>query len=798
MPLFWLSLAFIAGIGVAASISLPVPVWLGSAAGSLSGACGMYFLAPRLARRFSRRSAPSHPSPLFPRLAFLFLAGAVFTGGAARYQGAQPTLTPGFIAWYNDLQTPLAIEGVIVEPPDERDTYTNLRIAVDQLHLRGEVLFEAAQGLLLAKVSPASAPVGGWRYGDRVRVEGQLQTPPEDETFSYRAYLERQGIHSYMGKADARFLLHGQGNPLLAALYALRQRALETIYRIYPDPEASLLAGILLGIETGIPQSVQEAFKNTGTSHLIAISGFNIAIIAGLFATLFGKLLGVRRGSVAAILGIAAYTILVGASASVLRAAIMGCLGLIAHQVGRRQAAVNSLVFTAALMSLFNPYTPWDIGFQLSFAATLGLVLYADPLAHWAQHQLEARLPKTLAERLAGPLAEYFLFTLAAQILTLPLMAYHFGNISLVAFAVNPLALPVQPPIMTLGGLAVIAGLIWLPLGKLLGLLAWPFVVYTIRVIELFARIPGGVIRLGELALPVLLLVFGVILAWTVLGKRFRGWATALGPSTLLVALAILTVNVWRSALSAPDGRLRVTILEVGAGDGVLIQTPTGRNVLIDGGKSVSKLSDALGRRLPPNALDLDWLVVANPGDDQLTAVPRLFERFRVAQVLWAGPTHGTRAGRDVQAALVVMGIPQTRAEAGQALDLGGGARLRVIHVGQRGATLLLEFDRFRLLLPLGADFETLETLRNGAALGPVSALVLADSGYAPINPPEWIAALNPQVVMISVPLPAREELPPFETLEILAGYNVLRTDLNGWISLSSDGQALSVEVERK
>ncbi|MEJ2601096.1 MAG: ComEC/Rec2 family competence protein, partial [Anaerolineales bacterium] len=186
-----------------------------------------------------------------------------------------------------------------------------------------------------------------------------------------------------MNQASARLLLHDQGNFLLAWVYALKRRALGTVYQIFPDPEASLMAGILLGVETGIPGPVQQAFQATGTSHIIAISGFNITILAGLFSTLFVKLLGKRRRYLAAGLSAAAiglYTIRVGAEAAVVRAALMGALALFARQVGRQQDGLNSLGLVAALMALANPNILWDVGFQLSFMATLGLVLYAEPL----------------------------------------------------------------------------------------------------------------------------------------------------------------------------------------------------------------------------------------------------------------------------------------------------------------------------------------------------------------------------------------------------------------------------------
>jgi hypothetical protein len=143
-------------------------------------------------------------------------------------------------------------------------------------------------------------------------------------------------------------------------------------------------------------------------------------------------------------------------------------------------------------------------------------------------------------------------------------------------------------------------------------------------------------------------------------------------------------------------------------------------------------------------------------------------------------------------------GISPLKAMPGQVLDLGDGAVLRVLTVGLRGATLLLEWERFRLLLPLGMNLDDVETLGYGDVIGNVSALLLADSGYAPSNPPEWIANLQPQVVLISVSAGDKEGLPSPETLELLQGYALLRTDRNRWIELSTDGEQMWVEVERK
>ena len=202
--------------------------------------------------------------------------------------------------------------------------------------------------------------------------------------------------------------------------------------------------------------------------------------------------------------------------------------------------------------------------------------------------------------------------------------------------------------------------------------------------------------------------IYLLILALTVWRAQLEVKLSTLGPVTILAALGLVTVFVWRAGFSAADGRLHVVILDVSeggrSGNGILIRTPGGRSLLIDGGPSARRLSDGLGRRLPFTNRGLDWLVVAAPGDEQTLSLPQALERFHPANVLWAGPTHGTVGARNLQAAFVQLGISPVNAVHGQALDLGDGAALRVLYAGESGAVLLLEWGNFRALLPVGID----------------------------------------------------------------------------------------------
>ncbi len=792
-PLLWVSVAFLAGIVLAAHFHVSILIWLALALVMVV----LLIMRPRFwpsSPYGTQPTANGRPSSLlvFSCLLVLFL-------GASRYVLATtPPSTPQ-VDWFNDRQYELFVTGTLVDPPDVRDTYTNLRVRAQFMQTTKDEF--KVGGLLLARV-----PVNQtYEYGQIVRLRGYLQTPNETEDFSYRDYLARQDIHSVMTDAEVTVLPGTTANPFFAAVYSLKARLLDNVYRLFLDPEASLLAGILLGVDSGLTQPLQQAFKDTGTAHIIAISGFNIAIIAGVFVMFFNRLLGPRLGAAAAVLGIAFYTFLVGAAPAVLRAAVMGMLSLLALQVGRRQWGLNTLALVAAGMAAWDPMFLWDVGFQLSFFATLGLILYGTPFQAAAGKFLGRYFPASNAASLAGFLGEFVLLTLAAQLTTLPIMAYHFKQVSLVSFVANPFILPAQPAVMILGGLAVFASLIVFPLGRLLALVAWPLTAYTIRVVEAFDSLPHGVIYLGGFSLAFVVLFYAVLLAATFEGAHIQAAYIALRQrfrfltvGLVLSALFICTLLTWRLAGAGPDGKLHVTFLDAGSSDAVLIQTAAGRNILIDGGPSTTALSDALGRRLSPLAPSIDWLVIASTDEQQMAALPRILPRFPPKNVLLGANPGASFSSRTVMQWLDAESTPVMQAEGGQVLDLGQGAVLKVLDVSTRGATLLVQWNSFRVLLPIGESIDTLDKLGNGEAIGPVDVLSLSQSGFAPLSPPQWIANLDPRLVVISVAAGDLDGRPDKETLDAVADRAVLRTDLNGWIDISTDGHQMWIMAERQ
>ncbi|MEJ2601095.1 MAG: DUF4131 domain-containing protein [Anaerolineales bacterium] len=178
MPLLWLSLAFLVGIVLAYQLGWTLAVWL-----AVTGLALLWLLLRRIRLRLPRILPSIGPLPYSALILVLGL-------GAARYTLAQPNFDSGSLAWYNDRDQTFILEGMLVQPPDERDTYTLLRIRAERLRPVDDLLFQPVRGVLQARVSSD----GSWRYGDLVQVQGRLETPPVLEDFSYRDYLSRQGV----------------------------------------------------------------------------------------------------------------------------------------------------------------------------------------------------------------------------------------------------------------------------------------------------------------------------------------------------------------------------------------------------------------------------------------------------------------------------------------------------------------------------------------------------------------------------------------------------------------------------
>ncbi|NPV56260.1 MAG: DUF4131 domain-containing protein [Anaerolineae bacterium] len=756
MPLLWLSLAFLLGLLLGDGLpGAPAWLWLVFAA-----------LSVPLVIIESRWGSPL-PSlarwRAFTRLPAAALLLAVLIG-AGRYRLAHLPPNQHDLAWYND-RGALTLTGVIANDPAPNHLQPRLTIRVDQL------VSEAGASQAVRGRLQVTLPPGDWRYGDRLQLTGIPRTPSENADFSYRDYLERHGISSIMYRPQIRVLARGRGNWLMAGLYALRRRGYEVIQAGLPLPEAALLSGILLGVESDIPQELNRAYQVTGTAHIIAISGFNMSILAGLIALLVGRWVRVRwRAFLVTIGAIALYTLLVGANPPVVRAAVMSGMSLFGAQIGRRGVGLNTLAFNAAAMSLISPDLPWDIGFQLSFCATLGLVLFAEPAQDAIHAWLERRSASPAIRALAGGFNEYLLLTLAAQVAVLPVLAYHFRRVSLISVIANPLVLPPQPLILILGGAAMLLGIIWLPLGRVGLALVWALLAYSNRVVEALARVPVAEVPVGSFAPLLVIACFAALLLASPVTRKLFAIRLRVSPMVILTAGALMVLLLWRAALARPDGMLTVTVLNQPGGTAVLARTPGGEMLLLDAGESANALGDALSQRAPPLGARIDWLLVSRVESGRLYALASLVERYPIGGALIPAEALESSAGERLEDALYQRRTPLIPLS-GTGRCVGNDELRACLQPAGDATVFTLNYGEFHLLVPGEAPPAALLTVGG-------RSIVLLDGVE---NLADWLAT-QPQALV----LPERSEACP-ACLD-LSAYR--------WITFRTDGQRLWVSGE--
>ncbi len=732
--------------------------------------------------------------------------------GLWRTQSAQPVFTAKDAATYNDRGYAYMI-GIVADAPVVKDKTMQLRVEIRYIwqgkgshNVHGLALVDADR---YANIN----------YGDRITIRGQPMTPPVFDSFSYRDYLAQSGIYTFIPRSRITVVQHNQGSPILGALFDVRERAHKLINQILPEPQSGLLSGILLGISKDLPPEVTDAFNQTGTSHIISSSGLKIAVVAGLLFVLFGRLGNKPLAALGIIAGIGIYTVFVGATDSVVRAAIMTTLAILAERLGRRRDGLTALAFAVLVITLINPGAILDAGLLLGASATVGLILYTEPLNRLAEGAV-ARLFKgdkdDLIRRALKIASDTIMVTVAAQIGSLPFVFLLFGQFSPISVIVNALVFPLQGTIMILGIVAVISGAIWLPIGQIVAWLAGIGLAYTLAIVRATAQLPGASVSVSPD--PAFAIgYYGVLFAVTVyLSQRAetrQTWLNRVRQVATTPVLAVLGVGmailVWTVAMAHPDGKLHVWFLAVGKGNAVLIQSPRGAHILIDGGENPTELQTAIGDRLPFFVRDLDLLLVTQPAPTTITAIPALFDHYNVKSAL----TTGQSAAKDpnyqaLENALSADHTQVVEAVAGYTASTDDGLTLTVLNPDQvptdpktkpadAAMIVRLTYGKSTFLLTSNLSEKGVQAILATKQYLGARVLELPSNGAEKENPDELIKAVSPEVGIIEAEQGNAAAEPPDTVLKRLGSIRVFRTDLQGTIEVATDGDSLQINTAK-
>jgi len=681
------------------------------------------------------------------------------------------------------------VEARLVEEP-RRWAPDRVRVLLDVEAVVTEAERRQASGRVLVTIYGEAPPMG-----EGQRIAASLRLHPavgyrNPGGFDYPAQLRREGIALVgSGRGDRIRPLTADVPPWPARV---KRWAVERLNAELPEASAALLAGLLMGERAALPRETDDAFRRAGAYHVLAVSGFNVALLAAsVFAVL--TFAGVSRtitaaGAAAALIG---FALVVGAQSSVIRATVMGLILLAGIMLERESQLPNALALSGLALLAWRPADLWDPGFQLSFAATAGIVYLGTP----ARTALEwLRWPRALAAAVG--------VSAAAQGAVLPVMAAHFNQLSLIGPVANLVVVPLAGAATTVG-LFALAGA---ALSDLLGSpglnLAWALAVLLRLTVWLAAAVPGALVHIpapGPLAIAAWLL--GAALAATIAAR----WGRAVA---LLLLAAGAGIALW--PLVAPDyGRLRVTFLDVGQGDAILVEVPNGPRLLIDGGPGGGGRFDVGERVVAPFLWNhgighLDVVAATHADADHSGGLAAVLRGLRVGEIWENGRWGGGH--EDTVAALGRSGAARRVLAAGQRIRLGEAAvavlsppvdDLAAPLTGENDHSLVLRLDWRGIALLLTGDLTTRGEAWLLAGRSPLAATVLkvGHHGSRGSTAAPFVEASQPRIAVVSVGArnPFRHPAPEVLSRLAIAGARLYRTDRDGAVIVETDGRTLWV-----
>lgn len=752
---------------------------------------------------------------------------------------------------------PVTVEGVIVESPLHFPEKTDLMIAAHSLtDSKGESF--PVHGKILLSFRGTQA----FDYGDVVRVRTRLRKVRNFQNpggFDYERYLKFQGVLLRGSVADdARIVVirKGYGNPLRQNIEGLRNSIRAFVDTNSPAPEKEIIKACILGDQQEIPREIRDAFSKTGISHIIAISGFNMGLIA-FFSTYLARLI-IRRfpylllrfdlykiSVLFAVPPVIFYTFIAGAGMSVLRATLMILAFMAALLISKSRDLYNTLAMAALIILLIYPPALFDVSFQLSFAAVLA-ILFITPV-------LTAFIPKpksvtgspyrltALSRKGLYSFALFIAVSLSAMVGTMPLIAFYFNRLSIVSLPANMVIVPI------LGILAIpvsMATIFFLPVSTILSTffldIAGTLVMISLALNNYFASLPWAAFYLTTPSLPELIVFYGFILAIVkamahlvcyngnenkkiMNVKDNKSFLVRLGSIPIWVqyviggSIVFISLDaVYLHQKNRDRRELSVTAIDVGQGSSVLVRFPGYQNMLIDGGGFINSTFD-VGKYIVAPYLwherinRIDIVVLTHPHPDHLNGLPFIVDNFPVREVWITGVASESEEYRRFREIIKSKGILLRTLSARNAPVIIGGVVVEYLNppapvefsedkatyteINDRSLVMRMTYGEVSFLFPGDISFSTEERLTALSQDMHSRLLFVPHHGGRTSTSDAFLQRLRPEAAIISVGADNIFRLPHPDVLKRISKLGILtyRTDLNGAVTVATDGLGLSI-----
>lgn len=694
---------------------------------------------------------------------------------------------------------PVLIKGYIDSAPNIKESRITYLLKVEEIEIKGEPKQKKKiQGKIQLSMQLGDT-LTLLDYGREIMVSGKLNIPKGRTNpggFDYRSYLCHSGVSATLFATERNIHLQDsiKGNLLVKAGLSAQDRIVRVINGSLPPQQAGLLNGMLIGYREGLTEEVEDVFSRSGLSHIMAVSGANVAFIMLPLVFIFKKLRLKKTVSNILIIGILImFTFITGFEPSVLRAVIMAIVVLVGQIIKRETEIYTSIAFAAVVLLLYNPGGLFSIGFQLSFAATISLVLFYKNIKSMIDFSF---IPEFIVDVLAS--------TLAAQVGVLPITVFYFNKISIISILSNLIVLPVVEFITILGALMAVLGQVHIGLSILLGYCNNALLSFVLFATKVTAELPYSVVTVSTPSIMLIIVYYIAVFYFLWYRPKykvklhFRYYALA-GAFTI----AVIMLNLF-----LPKG-MEVVFLDVGQGDCAFIKTQGGKTVLIDGGPDYAGENAVVPFLLDYGVSKLDLVVLTHGHDDHAKGILPVFDYFTVDNVVMPDTVLEERL-IDVYGIAIEKNIPVEGCEKGDVINLDRKTYIEVLHPKEdfyiqessqnnNSLVLMLCYGDVRILFTGDIEKEAEALLVKDMTELDADVLKVAHHGSPTSSTEEFIDKVMPAVAVISVGNnnfghPSDAVLDLFESKDI----EVLRTDLCGAIVLKTRGKDIILNKEIK
>ncbi len=698
---------------------------------------------------------------------------------------------------------PVTLFGTVDSEPSHQERKISFIMSTDSIIRYGGIERDARRVMVLLRLERGDRFIGEVELGKRLELRGSLEpfpfqrNPGEFDFGKYLALNDIQGVVSVKGLHKVQAGGQIDRDSFKSWTYSVQQALYRIIDSLHAPTHASFLKGIIFGYRAEIPPDVKQSFMDTGTIHILAVSGSNVAFVAFIFYSVFGFFRLPRKAvGVAAILGLIAYMLITGSSASVVRATIMAIVLLCGSMIERKADIYNSISVAVLILLLWNTNTLFDVGFQLSFAAVISIVYFYPRL-----ERLIKKIPERFVKIKAVDVAlKLFAVSLAAQLGTIPFTAYYFGRVSLISLLANIPVVPLSGLNTFIGSAEVMLFFISPWIAKLYAATNDFLVWFLLGFVKQAASILFAYIETWHFNAAFIAGYYVVVLSVFNLNMpRIRAWALIL---ILIIGNYVLFENLWTRS----HPKLTVTTIDVGQGDASLIEFPNGKHLLVDTGPS-SRRFDAGERTIIPflkrkGISKLDYLLITHPHSDHVGGAGSILKSIQVDTLIMNFFGSCNRQTREVLEIAQIRNVGLKAAYAGSQIQIDSNARVYVLYPNQNqlaeknanNSSLVLKVLYGNASMLLVGDAEDMVEQRMLARYNAFLAsdmLKVGHHGSISSTSEEFLKIIHPQTAIVSVGTHNQFRHPSPFILKRIAMYSIgiTRTDKMGAIIWENDGK---------